>query len=59
MGRVEVGAVRTVGALNVGKLEMALPPFPVPFFRVDTHDVTLLYQSVRKMLHGHVKMSPR
>jgi uncharacterized ParB-like nuclease family protein len=40
MGRVGVAAVRTVGALNVGKLEMALPPLPVSFFRVDTQDIT-------------------
>ncbi len=58
-GHVKVAAVRTVGALNIGKSEMARPPLPVPFYRVGTQDVTTSCRSVRKMLHGHAKMSPR
>ncbi len=58
-GYVKVAAFQTVGALNIGKSEMARPPLPIPFFRVGTQDVTTSYRSVRKMLHGHAKMSPR
>ena len=47
-GHVKVVAVRTVGALNIGKSEMARPPLPVPFFRVGTQDVTASYQKCPK-----------
>ncbi len=39
-GHVKVAAVRTVGALNFGKSEMARPALPVPFFCVGAQDVT-------------------